>query len=88
MPCDCCSAAREAPDHRFFSPACLWCGARLIQRLPSLRDPSREEISRRRTDALRLWVRYGHDEATIRRLVKAGPAFEPPPPEAAPRKRR
>jgi len=28
-----CEAATEAPDHRWFNPACLYCGARYIQLL-------------------------------------------------------
>lgn len=83
MACDCCQRARECRDqgfqYRFFSPTCLWCGARLIQaigRLPIARDSS---VSRRRA-VLDDWMQYGHAEQELRELAKASDLpLEPPP---------
>lgn len=81
MPCECCLAAREAPAHRMFSPACLWCGARLIQSLAGLRNAHnrREEIGERRRAVLSGWMAYGHDETELRRLAKGPRPLEPEP---------
>lgn len=69
--CDECSRARVGPDWRRFDPACIWCGARLIQRIKA-RPGAREELTRRMRAVLADWVALGHSEAEIRRLV-AGP---------------
>ena len=52
-----------------FNPACLHCGARLIQSLGRLPIPA-SECRQRRQAALALWLRHGHNEAVIRELVK------------------
>lgn len=78
--CACCNATREAPAHRMYNPACLHCGARLIQRLGKLDRPG-AEITARRQAVLADWISYGHLEADLRRLAK-----EPVPlaPESSP----
>ncbi len=64
MPCDCCKAARENPDHRWFNNrGCAWCSARLIKRI---------KVSESRTQILQESVAAGLDEKAIRALVKAG----------------
>lgn len=52
-----------------FNPACLHCGARLIQHLGGL-PISAMECSQRRRAMLAVWVARGHDEQMIRELVK------------------
>lgn len=71
MTCECCTASKETPDHLWYDPACIWCGARLIQRIKA-RPGAREELTRRMRAVLADWVALGHSEAEIRRLV-AGP---------------
>lgn len=60
-----------------FNPACLHCGARLIQYLGRLPIPA-SECRQRRQAMLALWLKQGHSEAVIRELVKGplpiGPA--------------
>lgn len=76
MTCDCCKAAQEAPAYNLYCPACLWCGARLIQVLGTLPRP-RDEIAERRRKVLADWGRYGHEESDLRRLAKQNPCFAP-----------
>ena len=93
MTCKNCDIARGFPGYRMFNPACLYCGARLIQSLGRLPIPA-SECRQRRQAALALWLRQGHSEAVIRELVKGplpiGPAkatvCDSPPP-AKPRSR-
>lgn len=84
MTCDCCEATREAPMHRMFNPACVHCGARLIQRLGKLARP-REEIAARRRQVLADWMAQGHPEADLRRLAK-GPV--PLAPASSPERKK
>ena len=62
--------------HRMFNPACLHCGARLIQRLGKLPRP-KDEITARRRQVLADWLAYGHAETEIRNLVKGPTALAP-----------
>lgn len=69
--------------HPFFCPTCLWCGARLIQRIQALRMVRRaDEIRERCRKVLADWMAYGHPESGIRALA-AGPAvpLQPTGPE-------
>lgn len=77
-PCVCCMADRECDGlNRYHTPKCLWCGARLIQKIQRLRRP-REEIASRCKAVLTDWVAYGHSEQQIRKLAKERAfAFEP-----------
>ena len=77
-PCNCCQAARLYPPHNFFNPACIYCGARIIQRLGTLQIPQSQRTSRRRTE-LAIWLAHGHNEAQIRALVCGPLALEPLP---------
>lgn len=52
-----------------YTPACIWCGARLIQSLGRKSRP-REEIVERRRTVLADWMAHGHSEAELRRLAK------------------
>jgi hypothetical protein len=75
--CNDCQATRESPAHRLFNPACLHCGARLIQRLGKLPRP-KEEIASRRRQVLTDWMAYGHAEGQLRALAKlTTPALAP-----------
>jgi hypothetical protein len=78
--CADCTATREAPMHRMFNPACVYCGARLIQRLGKLNRP-REEITARRRQVLADWVAYGHAEDRLRLLAKGSVPLEPEQPK-------
>ena len=72
MSCPCCKDARDWPGTvaaRTYTPACLYCGARLIQALGKLRQP-REEIAERRRKVLADWIAHGHPEADLRALAK------------------
>lgn len=59
-----------------YSPACLHCGARLIQALGKL-DRPREEIAQRRRAVLADWCAYGHAESDLRKLAKGPVPLEP-----------
>lgn len=78
MACQCCAAARETKGaHRFFSPNCLWCGARLIKALGALPIAASECVARRRV-VLADWMAYGHKEQELRALAKEqGVPLEP-----------
>lgn len=75
--CDTCDQARAAPLHPMFCPACLHCGARLIQRLGHL-PRSRDEIKARRQAVLRDWMAFGHAEEDLRALAKGPLPLAPP----------
>jgi hypothetical protein len=75
MTCTQCTTARDFAAYRFYNPACIYCGARLIQRL-ALRDISNAECTIRRKAVLADWVAWGHSEAEIRALVKGAPAIQ------------
>ena len=76
MPCECCNTAREFPGYRRFDPACLWCGARYIRWL-SRWVPDPAALKERRQKVLADWMQYGHAEADLRALAKAGDCFAP-----------
>ena len=76
MDCPECQTARTYPENRMFNPACIFCGARLIQILGNVKI-SAAECKRRRKDALRVWVEHGHSEQTIRSLVDGPLAIGP-----------
>mgnify|MGYP003606892547 CR=1 FL=1 len=75
-PCNCCQAARLYPQHNQFNPACLYCGARIIQHLGTMQIPQ-SDCTRRRRDALATWVAHGHNEAQIRALASGPLALTP-----------
>ena len=78
MPCDCCQAARESPDHRMHCPSCLWCGARLIRNLGRL-ALSADQIRARRQAVLSDWMDHGHAEADLRAWAKRADCYAPGP---------
>lgn len=86
MQCECCERARKFSGYRLFSPACLHCGARIIQHLGQMLIPQSECTQRRRA-ALADWLAWGHSEAEIRRLVK-GPLAVAPEAPAPPAKKK
>jgi hypothetical protein len=79
--CEDCDKARTAPLYRLYSPACLWCGARLINRLGSVLRPS-SEITERRRRVLKDWMDHGHEELRLRTLAKGSDCFAPSGPVA------
>jgi hypothetical protein len=69
MSCPDCNAARLSVGHwRTFDPKCLYCGARILQKLGNL-QVTNAEIRQRRTAALKVWVDMGHSEAELRALM-------------------
>lgn len=68
-PCSDCQIAKTFAAHPLFNPACLYCGARIIQHLGTLPIASSEIATRRRAN-LADWVVQGHGEAEIRKLAK------------------
>ena len=69
--CSSCSASQHTNGlWRTYDPACIYCGARMIQQLGKLRTPSSAQITERRRNELAIWVAHGHDEATLRTLAK------------------
>ena len=67
---DCKAASETSGLWAQHNPACLHCGARLIQRLGKLRTPTSEQITARRKAVLADWIAHGHSELQIRALVK------------------
>lgn len=76
MSCTDCTATREAPAWPMHNPACIYCGARLIQRIGKY-NIAVAAVTERRRAVLADWVAHGHDEAQIRALVKGPLAVEP-----------
>ena len=76
--CNFCQIAREYSGHRFFSPSCLWCGARLIQTLGRL-PIGETECRDRRKAVLSDWIGYGHNEQDLRRLARGAAPLMPVP---------
>lgn len=74
--CKPCQTASIVPAHNLFSPACLHCGARMIQRLGLLPIPA-SEIATRRRQVLVDWAEFGHQESQIRALAKGPLAIAP-----------
>jgi len=70
--CKDCQAAKETNGlwTQFNSPQCLYCTARLIQRIGKLRTPTSDGITARRRVVLVDAVAWGHDETLIRKLAK------------------
>ena len=77
MTCQRCNTAKDFPGHQMFDPACIFCGARLIQRL-ILQPITPEQCRDRRKAVLADWMAHGHDEQQLRALAKGphctGPA--------------
>lgn len=55
---------------------CIFDGARMIQRIQSLRIQPALKAQRCR-ETLAVWVEWGHSEAEVRRLAKGPIALEP-----------
>lgn len=71
-----CKIARSSPKYSMFNPACIHCGARIIQCLGTL-PIAASECSARRKAMLKVWTDWGHSEERIRALVKGEMAFGP-----------
>lgn len=88
--CDCCSTARAYPSFAFFNPACVFCGARLIQRIQRGCNHLSPDAKRERLRGdLDRWLAHGHNELRIRALAKSMQwSIEPAPtPDALPRRK-
>lgn len=81
MTCDECQILREHYPRdpevrlaraRLFSPACLHCGARLIQTHQRRYGVTRDEKVAACRKALSMWMQYGHSEDELRRLATSG----------------
>jgi hypothetical protein len=75
-PCPNCNTAKINPRFAWFNPACLHCGARMIQHLGSLPIAS-SEIAQRRRQVLLDWAEHGHTEQALRQLAKGPLAIAP-----------
>lgn len=77
--CPDCRAAKENNGlwAQFNAPACLYCCARLIQRLPKLRTPTSEQIAARRKIVLADAIAWGHSEQKVRELAKGPLCYQP-----------
>ena len=69
MTCKDCNTARSFAQYNSFNPACIHCGARIIQLWPTLPITDSECVTYRR-QSLKTWMDWGHDEAEIRKLAK------------------
>jgi ribosomal protein S27E len=77
MACPDCSAARITTGRwTMFDPACLYCGARLIQRIGKVGNTN-AEITQRRRVVLADWMALGHAEQDLRALANGPMAVEP-----------
>lgn len=74
--CKNCNVAKGFAGYRLFNPACLHCGARLIQHLGTLPIPTADCVRRRRA-VLADWMAHGHTEADLRALAKGPTAIAP-----------
>lgn len=77
--CNCCDKARDFAAYPQFNPACLHCGARIIQHLGKL-NIGQSECTRRRRESLADWLAYGHNESEIRKLAKGALCVAPAEP--------
>ena len=69
-PCKSCQASRETNGlWNTFDPSCLFCGARLIQKIGRLQLSVTESTARKRA-VLADWLALGHSELHIRALAK------------------
>ena len=75
-PCTDCLKAQTAPQRKWFNPACLYCGSRMIQVLGRL-PIAPAEIAQRRRQVLVDWATYGHTEQALRTLAKGPLAIAP-----------
>lgn len=76
QPCPNCIKAQIAPQRTWFNPACLHCGARMIQHLGRLPIPA-SEIAQRRRQVLLDWAEHGHSEKDLRALAMGPLAIAP-----------
>lgn len=84
MTCESCNQARDNPQWRQFNPACLYCGARILQCLGTL-DIAVSECRQRRRESLAVWLQHGHNEQEIRAMVKGPLAIGPASSQASDR---
>lgn len=77
MNCQCCEMQTSHDYWYQYCPACLHCGARLIQSILKLQRPQDERKQRARA-VLDDWMKHGHSEAELRALAKSpAPPVEP-----------
>lgn len=76
--CPDCNQARTTQLHALYDVKCPWCGARLIRRIQSLKS-AKEALQARMRAVLADWIHWGHDEQSIRALVKQGKTLQPLP---------
>lgn len=74
-PCDCCRVIRahyprDPWEYRKHNPACLHCGARVIQWLQRKSQRGQSEVRERCREMLALWMRHGHPEVDLRAMAK------------------
>lgn len=69
-PCPCCARYREDDTYHWCEDRCPWCLARRIQFIRQLLAISKEEKTRRSTEAIALCKDWNLDEAQVRALIK------------------
>lgn len=81
--CDDCLRSQAGPGWRLYDPACLWCGARLIQAIQGLKGrASPVRIEQRVNHVLLDWTHYGHNSQELMELAsQANLPLQPWPPE-------
>jgi len=67
--CPECQIARENHSYTLFNPKCIYCGARILQKLREVNRPA-AEIKKRQTAMLEDWAKFGHNTDDIKRLAK------------------
>ena len=75
-PCQDCQRAAAGPLYALHCPTCVYCGARLIQRIQKLQITADSKRSRCR-QVLADWLAHGHNETQLRALAKGATAVQP-----------
>lgn len=78
-PCEDCAIRRDTnPAWRRYDPACVHCGARLVQTIRGLRGiRPRDELVNRVKTVMDDWTAMGHDLQVLRDLISGPPALQP-----------
>ncbi len=75
-PCQDCQRAAVGPLYRLHCPTCVYCGARLIQKIQKLPISAEDKRTRCR-QVLADWLAFGHNELQLRALAKGPVPLQP-----------
>lgn len=70
--CEECDRARIYEHHPRYDPACMYCGARYLQRVPYQKTKKDH-----RSHILEVWGKLGHDTARLLELALGGIPLAP-----------